>query len=359
MVTRTAIRCALLSSAFAWCLSTPAAAQRAAAAGANGGTQLLFLGTSGGPLLHAARSKPSTLLIVAGREYLIDCGIGTLHRMLEAGIDSTAVRTVFLTHLHSDHDLGLAEVMGNDFFVLSQRRSPERIAVYGPPDTKELVDAAFRFIAVSVRPFAAENPSDYRTARGQLASPFVAHEVARDGVIYQDDKIRVVAAGNSHYALMPPRDRRRLESYAYRIETPDGVVVFTGDTGPSDAVARLAEGADVLVAESSTRGEDDLKRFIDGMVKRNHWPAARARDFHAHFVSEHLNTSDVGQLARKAHVKAVVLHHYDPDDKADQAAYVAGVKKRFSGSVFAPDDLDRYCLASGTLAACPAAPAVK
>ena len=350
--------CALLSG-IVLCLSSPAAGQVTAAASPNDRTQILFLGTSGGPLLHSDRSKPSTLLIVDGREYLIDCGIGTMQRMLEGKVDSTGVRTVFLTHLHSDHDLGLAEVMGNDFFVLSQRRSSEAINIYGPPETKELVDAAFQYISVSVRAFAAENPSDYRMAGEHFANPFVAHEFGRDGVIYQDDKIRVIAAENSHYALMPARARQRLKSYSYRIETPHGVIVFTGDTGPSDAVSRLAEGADVLVAESSTRGADDLQQFIEAMVKRNHWSPERAQDFHAHFVSEHLNTSDIGQLADKAHVKAVLLYHYDPDDKADQAAYVAGVKRYFSGAVFAPDDLDRYCVNSGTIAPCPAAATAK
>jgi len=351
MLLRTVTSCALLLMV-GLSASTPAAAQRAVAAGANDRAQILFLGTSGGPLLHPDRSKPSTLLIVDGREYLFDCGIGSMERMLAAGIDSTAVKTIFLTHLHSDHDLGLAEVMGNDFFVLSMRKSSEPISIYGPPETKELVDAAFRFVTVSVRPFAAENPSDYRTSGGELTSPFVAHEIERDGVIYQDDKIRVTTAANSHYALMPADARQRLQSYAYRIETPHGVIVFTGDTGPSDAVARLAQGADVLIAECSTRGEDDLQQFIDGMAKRNHWPPDRAKDFHAHFITEHLTARAVGQLADTAHVKAVLLNHYDPDDKADQAAYVAAVRQNFSGPVFAPDDLDRYCLTSRITAGC-------
>jgi len=51
----------------------------------------------------------------------------------------------------------------------------------------------------------------------------------------------------------------------------------------------------------------------------------------------------------------VILYHYDPADKADQAAFVSGVRKYFSGPVFAPDDLDRYCLKSGTVAACGSA----
>src|SRR5690242_21373313 len=79
-------------------------------------TEVLFLGTAGGPPLRLDRSEPSTLLVVDGRPYLIDCGIGTMRRMLRAGVKSEQVRTIFLTHLHADHDLGLADVMANDFF---------------------------------------------------------------------------------------------------------------------------------------------------------------------------------------------------------------------------------------------------
>ena len=78
---------------------------------ATGRTQLLFLGTGGGPPLNVDRSEPSTLLIVDGRPYLIDCGIGTMRRMLEAGVASETIRTIFFSHLHADHDLGLAGVM--------------------------------------------------------------------------------------------------------------------------------------------------------------------------------------------------------------------------------------------------------
>lgn len=310
-----------------------------------GRTEILFLGTSGGPPLHLDRSEPSTLLIVDGRQYLIDCGIGTMRRMLHAGIQSEQINTIFFTHLHSDHDLGLADIMANDFFRLDLAGSSHAIDIYGPPQTKDLVDAAFRYITVSIRPFAAENPSSYRMVNGDFASPFVAHEIEHDGVVFQDDKIRVIAAENTHYALMPAPDRAKLKSYSYRIETPHGVVVFTGDTGPdSEAVIRLAKGADVLLAEASSRDPADLDRFVKLMATRNHWSADRAKTFRAHFQFEHLDAPSIGQLASKAQVKSVLLYHYDPADEADKAAYVSGVKSSFSGQVFAPADLDRYCL---------------
>lgn len=315
-------------------------------------TEIVFLGTAGGPPLRFDRSEPSTLLIVDGREYLIDCGIGTMRRMLEAGIKSEQVGTIFLTHLHADHDLGLADVMANDFVHTDLFGAAASFNIYGPPQTRELVDAAFHFITIGFRPFEAENPSARRVADGQFASPFVAHEFDRDGVIFRDDKIRVIAAENSHYALMPLPQRGALKSYSYRIETPHGVIVFTGDTGPSDAVARLAKGADVLVAEASSRDAGDRDRFIHSMAARNHWPPKRVQAFRAHFTAEHLDTDDIGELATKAGVKAVMLYHYDPLDKADQTAYASGVKKKFAGAVFAPDDLDRYCMTTGTVGPC-------
>ena len=318
-------------------------------------TEMLFLGTGGGPPLAANRSKPATLLIVDGRHYLIDCGMGTMQRLLQAGVDSQQIGTIFLTHLHADHDVGLVDVLANDYFVLSLRHAADKIAVYGPPQTRELVDAAFRFIAITVRPFAAENPSTYRSIGGQLTTPFVAHEFGSDGTVFQDDKIRVVAARNSHYALMPAEFRKTLQSYSYRIETPHGTLVFTGDTGPSEAVSKLAQRADVLVAEAAVRDDADREQFVEAMAKRNHWSAARVQSFRAHFQSEHLDTNEIGQLASRAHVGSVILYHYDPDDNPPHESYVRGVERHFAGPVFAPDDLDRFCMSSGKVHSCPLA----
>ncbi|TAM95482.1 MAG: MBL fold metallo-hydrolase [Rhodanobacteraceae bacterium] len=340
--------------AFALAVGVPGAdaAQNAPVPGSNRDTQIVFLGTAGGPPLRLDRSEPSTLLIVDGREYLVDCGIGTMRRMIEAGTKSEQVKTIFLTHLHADHDLGLAEVMANDFF----RAGPTEVAgsfnIYGPPQTGELVDAAFRFITVGFRPFAAENPAGFRIVDGHFASPFVTHEFNRDGLVFRDDKISVTAVENSHYALMPVERRVALKSYSYRIETPHGVIVFTGDTGPSDAVARLAKGADVLVAEASSRDSADIDRLVNSMAAQNHWSPERANRFRDHFRLEHLDTGSIGKLAAKAGVKAVLLYHYDPEDETDQAAYARGVKRQFSGPVFAPDDLDRYCMVTGIVGSC-------
>ena len=143
--------------ALALAVGTPGAdaAQNAPATAPNHNTEIVFLGTAGGPPLRLDRSEPSTLLVVDGRAYLIDCGIGTMRRMIEAGIKSEQVKTIFFTHLHADHDLGLADVMANDFAREDLFGMTGSFNVYGPPQTRELVDAAFRFITIGFRPFEA------------------------------------------------------------------------------------------------------------------------------------------------------------------------------------------------------------
>src|SRR5690348_9048244 len=179
-------------------------------------TKILFLGTAGGPPLRVDRSEPSTLLIVNGRKYLIDCGIGTARRLVEAGIESNQIKTIFFTHLHADHDMGLADVMANDFFTRQSWAAADPINIYGPPQTKQLVDAAFQFILVGIRPFAAAGSA---TDRDRLANPFISHEFARGGLVFQDDNIRVTAVENSHYVLIPRQRRSAFKTYSYRIQT--------------------------------------------------------------------------------------------------------------------------------------------
>jgi len=322
----------------------PVASQRQTTALRANDTELLMLGTAGGPPLRKDRSEPATLLIVDGRPYLIDCGIGTIRRLVEAGIPSETIGTIFLTHLHPDHDLGLVDVMANDYFHLDFASDARKINIYGPPQTNELVEAAFHYISIPFEVFAADEPG-FQLGRPNhgLTSPFVAHEVDGEGVVYRDDKIEITAAENSHYALLPAQFRAHFKSYSYRIQTPHGVVVFTGDTGPSDAVVKLAMGADVLVSEVEA-SSDELNRFIDQMADQNHWSPARKQEFAGHMEKEHLTVDSLGELASKAQVQSVLFYHYDPRNIAEQQALVAGMKKYFHGPVLAPMDLDRFCL---------------
>ena len=95
--------------------------------------------------------------------------------------------------------------------------------------------------------------SEIRISDGTKIVPankiFSGHDTGA-GKIFQDANIKVTAVENTHFHFQPGSPGYgKYKSYAYRFDTPDRSVVFTGDTGPSDAVARLAKGADLLVSE--------------------------------------------------------------------------------------------------------------
>jgi ribonuclease BN (tRNA processing enzyme) len=314
-------------------IPAPLLGQNASPAEGRRGVQILLLGTHGGPALEKQRSEPATLLIVDGRPYLIDCGIGTMRRLLDGGVQSQTIGTIFLTHNHPDHALGLIDVLANDYrhLDLDVPTSRQEFNIYGPPQTPALVSAAYNFIKIPYGIFAAE-PLGGST----LFNPFRAHVIDHDGLVYRDDKIRVTAAENTHYQLIPEKYRASMKSYSYRFETAYGSVVFTGDTGPSAAVETLAKDADVLISEA-----EDLEA-IENDVRG----AGNANKLVEHMQMEHLPTKAVGELASKAKVKAVILHHFVGGDGGQR--FVAGVKQYYSGPVFAGEDLARYCLTAET-----------
>ena len=224
------------------------------------GSRIMTLGTAGGPSLRANRAQSSNLLTVNGTHYVIDAGDRVASRIAEARINVRDIGTIFLTHHHDDHTAGLGTLLSTAWD--NQRTKP--INVYGPPRTAELVNAAVQYFTIS---------AEIRIADGgrtiPLAQVFIGHDVGT-GMIYQDANVKVTAVENTHFAFHKGPAAGKHKSYSYRFETPDRVIVFTGDTGPSDAVTELAKGADLLVTETSSF--EDRKQ---AMINDGRWQAMR------------------------------------------------------------------------------------
>jgi ribonuclease BN (tRNA processing enzyme) len=234
-------------------------------------TRLITLGTRGGPLPSRYRAQSSNLLIVNGKYYLVDAGDGVLRRLTQAGADFKQVGKIFITHEHDDHTGGPGTLMSAEWDF--QRHVP--IDVYGPPGTAALVRGAIQYLTGNAQIRWAEG------RRTPLDNVFVGHD-AEPGVIYQDSNVKVTAVENTHFHI--PKGSPfygRYKSYAYRFQTPDRVVVFTGDTGPSDSVTESAEGADILVSEVGSA--DDVKQTL---IKNGAWQSM-TEDQQAQFI-QHL-----------------------------------------------------------------------
>jgi ribonuclease BN (tRNA processing enzyme) len=161
--------------------------------------------------------------------------------------------------------------------------------------------------------------------------------------VYRDANVTVRAVENSHYHFPPGTPAYgKTKSYSYRFETQDKSIVFTGDTGPSEALTELAKNADMLVTEITSF--DEIK---DLALKNGQWgrmsPEQQASFVH-HAIEEHLSATEVGKLASHAAVKTVVLTHIPAtsDPKDEYKRYSDAVKKLFSGQVLIAKDLMEF-----------------
>lgn len=297
------------------------------------GTVIVTLGTAGGPRPRPDRAQSANLLIVNGVPYLIDVGENVVRRLVQSGVDFLSVNQIFITHGHSDHTLGLPALLATQWEF--QRRKP--VEIFGPLGTQKLVADALTFLSTN---------SDIRLAEGGAMSSIekivVAHDV-QPGIIYQDGNVTVAAIENTHFNFPQGSPAYgKFKSYSYRFTTPDRVVVFTGDTGPSAKLVDLARGADVLVSEINS---------VDGLLalymKNGTWQTKTPEEQEAwlrHQKEEHLSPEAVGKMATDAQIKRVVLTHLTPIAGGDEAyeQVAAQVRSFYSGEVVIAKDLARF-----------------
>jgi ribonuclease BN (tRNA processing enzyme) len=293
-------------------------------------TRLITLGTTAGPPPRAHRAQSSNLLIVDGTLYVVDAGDGVARRIAKAGFNVREVGTVFITHHHDDHTAGLGTLMSVAWD--NQRTKP--INVYGPPRTEDLVKAAVQYFTIS---------AEIRIADGGRTIPinqlFFGHDVGT-GVIYQDANVKVTAIENSHFDFHKGPASGKHKSYSYRFDTPDRVIVFTGDTGPSDTVTELARGADLLVSEANSV-EDRMQLLIKSGQWQVMTPDEQVR-IKQQMAEGHLSPDVIGKMAARAGVKTVVLTHLTAKPDDDYTPWANEVKKHFSGEVLVAKDLMEF-----------------
>ena len=257
---------------------------------------LFFAGTAGS-VPTARRGLPALLVRRGGEKLLFDCGEGT-QRQLLSSVGLPEIDTVFLTHFHTDHWLGLPGMLKS--FELRDRESP--LTVYGPPGTADLLGTVRRVIGRLRYPFSIVELAAGDTVPLEVAE-VAAFNVRHRGQAYgyalvEDERpgrFDAELAQSLGVAFGP--DFGRLQ----RGETVDGVapeqvigparpgrkVVISGDTAPCEMVRVAAHEADVLVHEAT---------FL-------HEEVARARE------TGHSTARQAAELAAEAQVRLLVLTH--------------------------------------------------
>jgi len=275
-------------------------------------TQLVLLGT-GTPNAEPDRWGSALAVVVNGTPYLVDAGAGVVRRASAAyangveGLEVKRLSTLFLTHLHSDHTVGLPDLIYSPWVL--ERETPLRIL--GPIGTEKMAfhitEAYAEDAAVRINGLEPINPGGYGVE-------------ARDvepGLVYEDENVKVTA--------FLVADGSWSQAFGYRFETPDRVIVISGDTAPTEVIAEQCRGCDILVHEVYSQAG------FDGRIPI--W-----KEYHA---ASHTSGPELGRIASQARPKLLVLTHQllwgsTPDE------LLAEIRGIYEGLVVYGRDLDVY-----------------
>jgi ribonuclease BN (tRNA processing enzyme) len=334
-------------------------------------TRLVLLGTAGGPawMPGSTRRGIASAVCMDDAAYLVDCGYGASERLFTALTDGQArapfqalepLRALLFTHLHSDHVVDYPALLLQGWTAGLGRRRPVQVHGPGPrgalppvfalpgapaaepavvaarspaPGLREMTERLFEAFATDIN----DRMRDYLWP--DLRELVALHEIALPPIagfrgpnetpapemapfeVFADARVRVSATLVDHFPVFP--------AFAFRVETPEGSVVFSGDTAPCENLVRLAQGTDVLVHEVI----DDA--WVAQLFPPPRTPAEEALEHH--LLAAHTRIEDAGRVAARAGAKTLVLNHVIPHHLAPERAQRAA--RHYDGRLVLGEDL--------------------
>jgi ribonuclease BN (tRNA processing enzyme) len=284
------------------------------------GTKLVILGSGAGPnptMPGRTRHMTSHVMVSNASAYVLDCGLGVTNQFARTGIPFTAVRSIFITHHHPDHNIEYGPLL----LVGWVQGLPPSVRAFGPPPLKQMTEDFLRAYKATID-FWVE---DLKVK--PLVSPNVK-EVSAPGAVMQDENVKIAAAIVQHPPVRP--------ALAYRFDFQDRSIAFSGDTAPVEAVARLAKGADMLVHEAMYAPA--LEAYVRDRIAKG--VPIRFDDYMAHMKVDHSPVEDAGRIAQEAGVKTLVLSHLTPGiDGIQDETWRDLAAKHFKGEIVVARDL--------------------
>jgi ribonuclease BN (tRNA processing enzyme) len=275
-------------------------------------SQIVLLGT-GTPNAEPDRFGPSLAIVVDDMPYLVDFGPGVVRRAAAAhragveGMEVSRLTHACLTHLHSDHTAGYADLILTPWVL--GRTAP--LEVYGPPGLRSMTEHLLAAYESDIRErldgLEPANRSGHRVD---------AMEV-EPGTAYQDERIVVDAFAVNHGSW---------PTYGYRFTAPDRVIVVSGDTAPFVGMSQAYAGCDVLIHEVHSAA---------GLVHRD--PA-----WQAYHRTVHTSTVELAEIAEIVRPKLLILTHQIYHDSVSENRLLEEVRDRYAGPVVSGRDLDVF-----------------
>lgn len=246
---------------------------------------------TGTPMPAPGTAGPGTLIQTGSQFLQFDAGRGTVGRLVDAGVPPRSISTVFVTHHHSDHLLGLADLVMTRW-VMDQpnHEALEIVAPAGPAITflEEMLDVWNADIDIRMQHVGRQDRPD------PVIVAFEPTETSTE--IWSRDGVRVFSASVHHEPVLP--------AVAYRVETIAGAVVISGDTRVCDEIAELAVGANVVVHEACRA--QAMRAMFGNMPQVEH------------VVDYHADTHELGAFAERVAIPHLLLTHLIPPPTNDE-----------------------------------------
>lgn len=280
-------------------------------------TKIVMLGT-GTPVPTPARSGPSVAIIVGDASYIFDFGPGVVRQASNLSprfngpfdaLRGKNLKTAFLTHLHSDHTVGFADLLLTAW-TGGHRKAP--LKLFGPEGIDELVEGTLSAYDTDIK-YRLYGLEDTNNSGWRAETSIVA-----EGLVYEDENIKVHAFPVIHGSWP--------NAFGYRAETKDKVIVISGDLAPNDKIREYSKNADYLIHEVYC--ERGLVENIIPVRQKYH-------------RGNHTSTKELANLANEVKPGELILTHVLPFGCTYQEV-IDEVTEDYSGKVTLANDLDIF-----------------
>ena len=288
---------------------------------------ITLLGT-GSPVPMANRASSGYLIEIGDEILVFDHGAGAHANFLRTGYKATDLHTIFFSHLHTDHCLDYARLV-HSRWDQGAGQIPE-LQVYAPAYMQRMTDLLFAENGVfhpdlDGRINSPGSQRVYLNRGGVLPRTRPAPNITPiyDNMVIESDNWKVTVREVMHQT-------GHIEPYAFRLETDEGVFVYSGDTGPCDGILELAQGADMMV---------HMCYFVTGTFT----PASKQVTSSGH--------KEAAYVAAEAGVKTLVATHFTPqmDAPGVKEQCLSEMAQMFSGRIIWGEDMMKLPLKPGEI----------
>lgn len=281
--------------------------------------RVTLLGT-GRPRPQKGRTGPAALVEAAGKRFVFDCGRCTLQRLEEAGVPLGELKYLFLTHLHSDHIVGIPDFWLTPWIF---GRGNEPLRVWGPAGTRRMMSKLAEAFEFDIH---LRRDVDERLDPGGVE---VMAEDVEQGVVYEEDGLTITVFDVDHAPIKP--------AFGYRIDYQGWSAVLSGDTRYSENLIEFSRGVDLLVHEVAAAPVEQLQ----------------VSERLAHIIGHHTSPEEAASVFSQVSPRLAAFTHV-VSYGIERKEIVERTKAGYSGELVMGEDLMRFEIADEVTVVPPA-----